>query len=337
MQVMAGASHGGAEAFFERMVAALSRAGVQQHLAIRRDPGRLERLAATGASISQHRFGGRLDLLTPWQLARQAKAFQPEVTLAWMSRAALMTPKRYGTVAARLGGYYSLKYYKGCDHLIGNTQDICDYLVRQGWPPERAHYLPNFVDAEPRPKVLRADYDTPDDAPLVLALGRLHRRKGFDVLLASMAAMPHTYLWIAGAGPEEVELQRQATALGVAERVRWLGWQQDVGGLYAACDVFACPSRAEPLGNVVIEAWAFDAPVVATAVAGPMSLIDDGVSGVLVPPEDADAMAAAIAALVADPGKADALRGAGREAYARSFTEEAVVAQYLTFFEKVRG
>ena len=337
MQVMAGAPHGGAEAFFERMVAALSRAGVQQHLAIRRNPERSKLLTASGASISEHRFGGRIDILTPWQLSRQAKKFQPEVMLAWMSRAAMMTPKGYGTVAARLGGYYSLKYYKGCHHLIGNTRDICDYLVRKGWPEERTHYLPNFVDAEPRSAVLRSDLDTPDDVPLIFALGRIHRRKGFDVLLPSLASMPRAYLWVAGEGPEEAELRRLASALGVADRVRWLGWQRDVGGFYAASDVFVCPSRFEPLGNVVIEAWAHGVPVVATTSAGPSALIDDGVSGLLVPPEDADGMAAALSSVLADPAKADALRGAGREAYAKAFTEEAVVAQYLEFFAKVRG
>lgn len=336
MQVMAGASVGGAEAFFERIAAALSRVGVLQHLAIRRDPDRLARLRPIGAAVSVHRFGGPLDFLTPWQLAQEAKRFQPDVTLAWMSRGAAMAPKRYGVVVARLGGYYSLKYYKGCHHLIGNTQDIRDYLIRQGWPAERAHYLPNFVDAEPKPPANRADHDTPEDAPLLLALGRLHWRKGFDVLLAALEEIPGAYLWIAGEGPEQAELQRIASAAGVAERVRWLGWQQDVGALYAACDVFVCPSRAEPLGNVVIEAWAHGAPVVATSCAGPSALVDEGVTGMLVPPEEAFALAEVVKFLLANPAKAATMRMAGHEAYESAFTEEAVVAQYLDFFEKVR-
>lgn len=337
MQVMAGAAHGGAEAFFERMAAALSRAGVRQHLAIRRNPDRARQLQIPGAGISEHRFGRRVDFWTPMQLSRHARKFQPDVTLAWMSRAALMTPKRHGVVVARLGGYYSLKYYKGCDHLIGNTRDICDYLIRQGWPEERTHYLPNFVDAAPQTPVQRAAHDTPDDVPLIFALGRLQRRKGFDVLLAALAALPLAHLWIAGEGPEEAELRRQAMALGIADRVRWLGWQQDVGGLFAACDVFVCPSRAEPLGKVVIEAWAHGAPVLATATAGPSSLIENGATGLLVPPEDADALAAALTSLLADPAMMQSLREAGQEAYANAFTEKAVVAQYLEFFATVRG
>ena len=337
MQVMAGALNGGAEAFFERMVGALGRSGVKQHLAIRNEPARVSRLRPSNAAISTHRFGGHWDLLTPWQLKREAKRFQPDVTLAWMSRAALMAPKRPGVVTARLGGYYKLKYYKGCHHLIGNTKDICDYIVRQGWPAGQTHYLPNFVDAEPVPAADRAAFDTPEDAPLLLSLGRLHWRKGFDVLLSALQSIPGAYLWVAGEGPEEAELQRIASAAGIADRVRWLGWRQGVGDLYAACDVFVCPSRAEPLGNVVIEAWAHGAPVVATASAGPAALIEEGVSGMLVPPEDADALAGAIRTVLDNPALAADLREAGREGYAKSFTEDAVVAQYRAFFEQVRA
>jgi glycosyltransferase involved in cell wall biosynthesis len=337
MQAMAGSPVGGAEAFFERLAAALARAGVTQHLAIRRNPARAARLAPLGSAISQHRYGGAFDLCTAWELRREAKRFGPDVTLAWMSRAAHLVPRRPGVPVARLGGYYKLKYYRRCRHLIGNTPDICDYLVRQGWPRERTHYLPNFVDAAPLPPESRAAHATPDDALLLLGLGRLHWRKGFDVLIAALASLPHAYLWIAGTGPEQAELQRIAGTAGVADRVRWLGWRQDVGALYRAADVFVCPSRAEPLGNVVIEAWAHGAPVVATDTAGPAALIRDGATGLLVPAGRADAIAAAVARLGRGSPLAQGLREAGQAAYRAAFTEPAVVARYLEFFDRIRS
>jgi glycosyltransferase involved in cell wall biosynthesis len=337
MQVMAGGSVGGAEAFFERMVLALGRAGIVQHIAVRRHPTRVAHLRASGAEISQHPFGGALDFRTRRRLRREAKRFRPDIVLAWMSRAAAMAPQQPGVLMARLGGYYNLKYYRNCDHLIGNTRDICDYLVRQGWPEDRTHYLPNFVDAEPAPPEDRALHDTPANAPLLLSLGRLHWRKGFDVLLSALRAVPGAFLWIAGAGPAEPELRRCAAELGVADRVRWLGWRQDVGALYRACDVFVCPSRQEPLGNVVIEAWAHGAPVVATHSAGPTALIGTGETGILVPPEDADSLACAIRTVLSAPAQAAAMREAGRAAYEGEFTEAAVVGRYLEFFERVRA
>ncbi|MEO0035342.1 MAG: hypothetical protein RLZZ501_1365, partial [Pseudomonadota bacterium] len=88
LQAMAGAPQGGAEAFFERLAPALARAGIEQHLAIRRNPDRAARLRGQGLAVSELRFGGRLDFTTGSGLARLAKEFRPDVILAWMNRAA---------------------------------------------------------------------------------------------------------------------------------------------------------------------------------------------------------------------------------------------------------
>lgn len=335
MQVMAGGPQGGAEAFFERLAIALAAPDLEQLLAIRRDAGRAARLRAAGLQVSEHAFGGRLDLMTPWRLRRLAQRFQPDITLSWMNRGTRMAPTRPGVLVARLGGYYALKYYRHCQHLIGNTQDIVDYLVRAGWPADKAHYLPNFVTASDEPAESRAAHDTPADAPLLLALGRFHRNKGFDVLLAALAQVPDAILWLAGAGPEETKLRQQALSLGVDDRVRWLGWRQDVGPLYRACDVFVCPSRHEPLGNVVIEAWAHRAAIVAADASGPASLLTDRETGRLVPREDAAGLAEALTEALAHPAEAAGMADAGYQAFAAQFSEAVVVRQYRDFFESV--
>jgi glycosyltransferase involved in cell wall biosynthesis len=337
LQAMAGAPLGGAEAFFERLAPALDRAGVDQRIVIRRDAGRAGRLRAAGIEPVQLRFGGRLDFATSRALRRQIKDFDPDIVLGWMSRAARFCPRGRHVLAARLGGYYDLKYFRHCDHLIGNTQDIADYLVKSGWPAERAHYLPNFVEAAPAPAVDRASLDTPEDAPLLLALGRLHVNKAFDTLIAALAALPTAWLWIAGEGPLRAELEAQARTLGVDGRLRFLGWRHDMPALLAAADILVCSSRHEPLGNVVIEGWAHGRPVVATRSAGPGSLIADERSGLLVDIDDAPALAAALARVIESPDLRAALVGAGRAAYEAEFTEAAVVARYLDFFDRVRA
>jgi glycosyltransferase involved in cell wall biosynthesis len=235
----------------------------------------------------------------------------------------------------RLGGYYKLKYYRGCDHLIGNTPDIVEHLLREGWPKEKARYVPNFVDAAPAPPVGRSSLDTPGDASVLLALGRLHRNKAFDVAIRALAELPNSVLWIAGEGPERNALGTLADDLGVAKRIRWLGWRDDVPALLAATDVLVCPSRIEPLGNVVIEAWAHGRPVVAAASAGPGWLIEDEVSGLLVPLENANALAGAVGRVLGDLGMSARLVEAGRAAYLARFSEPAVVARYVELFEEV--
>lgn len=343
LQAIAGAPVGGAEAFFERLAMAFARRGVAQRVAIRRDARRAGDLRAAGVDVVELGFRGPLDLATRWALAREIGRFAPDVVLGWMNRAcaalpprALLPGARHATVG-RLGGYYALKYYRRCDWLVANTPDIRDWLVREGWPAARVVHLPNFVDAEPAPPADRAALGTPADATLALALGRLHPNKGFDVLLEALARAPGIHLWIAGEGPEDAALRARAASLGVEGRVRFLGWRRDVASLLAASDMLACPSRHEPLGNVVIEAWAHRRPVVAAASQGPRQLLRDGETGLLVPVEDADALARAMSALAADPDRAAALAAAGRDAYEAGFTEAAVVQRYLDFLAAIAG
>ena len=177
-----------------------------------------------------------------------------------MSRAASACPKGDFVHVGRLGGYYDLKYYRSCDHLVANTRDIADYITRAGWPAERVHYLPNFAPHERAAPVARASLGTPETAPLALALGRLHRSKGFDVLLGALKSSPCFHLWLAGEGEERAALEARVAELRIGGRVKFLGWREDVPALLAACDMLVCPSRHEPLGNVVLEAWAARCP-----------------------------------------------------------------------------
>ena len=340
MQVMAGAHHGGAEVFFERLVGALGRAGVDQHVIIRHDTERADRLRSQGQVPVQMTFGGKLDICTRMALRREVEKFDPDVALTWMSRATAMFPAskdvaRRPVLCARLGGYYPIKYYRRCDHLIGNTPDIVDYLIGAGWPRARAHYLPNFVPGLRAEPVARGSLGTPEGVPLIVALGRLHRNKAFDVLLSAISELPGVHLWLAGEGPEEQALRRQADLLSIDNRVHFLGWRDDAPELLAAANLLVCPSRVEPLGNVVIEAWAQGAPVVAARASGPAFLITDRATGCLVPIDDAGGLADAIREVISTPALAADLAEAGRDAFDRQFTETAVVAQYRAFFEKV--
>jgi glycosyltransferase involved in cell wall biosynthesis len=338
LQAMAGQEHGGAEAFFERLAIALHRAGLPQDILIRTDPARAARLRDAGLTVTELPFGGLFDRTTRRRFAAAIDRVRPRLVLTWMSRATRFCPPARGDDfihAARLGGYYDLRRYRHCHHLIGNTRDLCDWMTGQGWPAERVHYLPNFAADDTAPPVDRAAFATPADAPLILALGRLHANKAFDVLIRALADLPGTYLWIAGTGPLGDDLARLAESVGVADRTRFLGWRSDTAALSAAADLFVCPSRHEPLGNVVIEAWARRLPVVAAASQGPRQLILDGVNGLLAPIDDPPALAAACRRALTDPDLAGRLAAAGRDAFDRDFTERAVVARYLDFFATV--
>ena len=332
---MAGASHGGAETFFVRLAGALQRAGEDQHVLIRRNADRSRRLREAGVSVTELGFRNRFDLPTQLAFRREIARWKPSIVLTWMSRATQLCPAGDFAHVARLGGYYDLKYYRRCDHLIGNTRDIVGYLLRRGWPEQRAHYLPNFVPAMRAPPLARASLDTPERVPLALALGRLHPNKGFDVVLDAVAKTRGLHLWLAGDGPLLGELRERAARLGIADRVRFLGWRDDIAPLLAAVDMLVSSSRYEPLGNVVIEAWSAGVPVVATATAGPATLIRDGETGLLAPVEEPAALAEAMTRLAEDPALRARLAAAGHAAYAAEFSETVVVARYRAFFERV--
>ena len=340
MMAMAGARHGGAEAFFERLAIAFSRRAIDLKVVIRRDGERAARLASEGINPIQLAFGGLLDRATRKRLAKEIADFSPHVCLSFMSRAAKFAPvgrpgRRLNI--ARLGGYYAAKYYRGCDHLIGNTQDICRHLVAAGFPDETVHYVPNFVDEGIVASAPRDTYDTPNSAPLVVSMGRFHRNKAFDTLLMALKGLPSAYLWLAGDGELEPDLKELCGNLGLSERVRFLGWIDDTRPLLEAADIIAVPSRHEPLGNVILEAWARQKPVVAAASEGPAQLIDDGVTGLLAPIDDAEALARALQRLMDDATFASAVAEAGQAAYLRTFSETVVVDTYLNLVRRLCG
>lgn len=334
--IMAGAHHGGAETFFVRLCVALAGAGEQVLAVIRRDAERAAALSRAGLDPVQLGFGGPLDLLTRLRLGRTLTRFAPRVAMAWMNRAARFTPPGPWVRVGRLGGYYDLRYYAGFDHLVGNTQGIVGWIAHQGWPRGRVHHLPNFApDLADTAPVERASLGVSRDAFLVLTMGRLHPNKGFDVLIEALAHLPGVVVAIAGEGEERAALTALAARRGVDGRVRFLGWRDDQAGLLAACDLFVCPSRHEPLGNVVLEAWSAARPVVAAASVGPSELIEHGVTGLLVPVDDARALADAIAALREDTLRARLLAEAGRAAFLRDHAEAPVVARWRGFLAEV--
>jgi len=166
-------------------------------------------------------------------------------------------------------------------------------------------------------------------------MGRLHRNKGFDVLIAAISRLAGVHAAIAGEGPERVALERLARHAGVADRVHFLGWRTDTAALLAACDALACPSRSEPLGNVILEAFSAGRPVVASMAEGPRHLIESGRTGVLVAQESAIALAAGLEGVLHNPAQSAAMVQAARQRYEQAHSESSVIARWRDFLGAV--
>jgi glycosyltransferase involved in cell wall biosynthesis len=336
LHVMAGAAVGGAETAFVDICIGQKQAGFDVYTACR-PAARNKALHDAGVPVVELPFGGIFDFKTTPALKKLIADINPAVVVTWMNRAAKKLPKlknRDFIWVPRLGGYYDLKYYKGCDHFVVNAPDIGRWMEAQGVPSEKISFIPNFADlpenVAPTP---RASLDTPEDAFLFLTLGRLHVNKAFDTLLSAMAHVPDAYLWIGGEGPEREALTSQCRALGLENRVRFLGWRDDRWALLAACDAFVFPSRHEPFGNSFMNAWAAGKALVTTASQGPSHFVRDDVNGLVTPIDDVQALAVAMNKVMIDPVLRENMAIAGQAEYARAFDKKAILEQWQQLFK----
>lgn len=337
LQVMAGARHGGAETAFVDLCAAMSQDGMDI-IALSRPNARLDRLRTLGIPVHTAPFGGPLDLYTGWKLRRIVRRTQPDLIQTWMSRAARHIPRRMGVpVVSRLGGYYKLRHFPHTDYFTTITPALRDWLIDQGVAPDRVRHINNFAETEvpTPPPVPRASLNTPEGAPLLLALGRLHPSKALDIPIAALRDLPGVWLWIAGEGPQRADLERLARQTGVADRVRFLGWRDDRAALFAACDICVFPSRYEPFGTVFVQAWAHGKPLVTTLSDGPRQFVRDGIDALTIPVDDSGALAAAIRKIVENPTLRERLVHEGRMHYERAFTKAATLTAYRSFYKDI--
>ena len=337
-QVLAGAAQGGAENFFVRLVKGLNgQADCQQKAFIRDHAHRVNALKSAGVSAEGFSFGGKLDFLGRLKYTRALNKYNPDIVLTWMSRASGTTPKGNYILVNRLGHYYNLKYYRHADYWVGISKGICKHLIDGGMPKERVFHIPNFADETPVTPLPRDSYDTPIDKPLILAAGRLHVNKGFDILLQSLVDVPEATLWLAGAGPEESNLKALCSKLGLDSRVRFLGWRDDVTTLMKTADVFVCPSRHEGLGSIVMESWAHRCPIIATRSQGPGEVIEDGYSGLLTDIDNVGQLTQAITSLLDDDDLKRRLIDNASKVYAEGYSEAYIVREYLKLFKLLRS
>ncbi len=227
-------------------------------------------------------------------------------------------------------------------HFVTVSADLRRWLIEDvRVPAAKVSAIHNGVDLSRFGRAGRLEsrlrLDLPAEAPIVGTVGRLDPVKDQAGLIRAFAkvrsAHPEALLVVVGDGPCRAELQDVAAASGQGDHVRLLGNRDDIPAVMSALDVFVLPSIAEGISNTILEAMASGLPVVATRVGGNPELVEDGIGGALVPRQDPSALAAAIAAYVADPelrrrhGLASRQRATGHfslermaEAYANLYT-----------------
>lgn len=211
------------------------------------------------------------------------------------------TPKPLNAISRYL--YGSVCYH----HIIAIADYVRGVLMESGIPAEKTTTIHHGTDTElfaPSAVTVpveeyRATYSIPNDGRLVIGFaGRFVPEKGGDVLLGALAKQPELVGVFFGDGARKDEWQTFARELGIADRLVWAGFQEQIGNALNAVDIFVLPSVwAEPCAAVVQQAMALDKPVIGTNIGGTPEMIAEGETGLLVPPGNPDALADALSRL----------------------------------------
>jgi glycosyltransferase involved in cell wall biosynthesis len=229
------------------------------------------------------------------------------------------------------------------DRLIAVSRAIVHKLTDEGRDTVPVNLIYNGVDLQRYDHqepccTLREEYGMELGSQIVGVVARLEPEKGHRTLLEAwpgvIRAVPDAYLLVVGEGSLREELEAQARSLRIAHRVVFTGRRDDMPAVTAALDVAVLPSYREAQGLTVLEAMALSRPVVASNVGGIPEMITDGVTGLLVPPHDAPALAGAIVRLLTDHPYADLLARAGHDLVHERFCVERMVADIEAIYDE---
>jgi len=215
--------------------------------------------------------------------------------------------------------------------MVANSRAAAEQLISQGIRAHRIDIVPNGIDLTlfPQRNLWRP-------ARRITMVACLRAGKRIDVLIAAapriLARHPDIEIQIVGDGPCREKLVALARSTGVSPHVQFMGHRDDVPAILTTSDLFVLPSASEASPNVVLEAMAAGLPVVASRVGGIPEIVDDGVTGHLVPPSDPDALAAAILDVLDHPNRGAAFGQAGRRRIAREYSFDRMVAQFESLY-----
>lgn len=317
-------------------------------------------LAAPGIPVFELERRDGNDPRLVWRLYRLFRRVRPHVvhTHAWgtlleglvaarLARVPIVVHGEHGTLKLRLYQRWLQRHvWSWADQVLSVSNRLSERMSSEiGFPLEKIETIRNGVDplrfGHMGRDEARVALGLPADGLVIGTVGRLVPVKDHFSLLEALRLLRHEGIEpaviVAGEGPLRDEISKRAAALGVAHQVRLLGHRSDVETVLAGLDVFVLPSASEGLSNTVLEAMATGLPVVATRVGGADEVVEDGVTGLLVPPGSPDALARAIAEIVRDPARGSSMGAAARRRVETEFALVETVRQYEALYLRLAG
>ncbi|MFY8144506.1 MAG: glycosyltransferase [Caulobacter sp.] len=208
-------------------------------------------------------------------------------------------------------------------HYVCVGRHLAALAIERGAPADHVWFVPNAVKP---PRAQAHPFAVDGAAVRIVAAGRLHSKKGFDVLIRAIGKLRawdyEVTCQIAGEGDERGALETLIRELDLEACVSLEGWTDDVAGFLATGDLFAFPSHQEGFPLTLLEAMAVGLPVVASEIDGPLEILTDGVDGRLVPDDDPDRLAEALAELISQRDVSRRLGGAARQLVLTEYSPE---------------
>ncbi|MGE0681853.1 MAG: glycosyltransferase [Candidatus Binatia bacterium] len=338
---------GGGEAQVSSLTTHLLRSG--HHSVVAADPlGVLSlRLREAGLPVVPLRIRNHLDLRAAFHLRWLVQRGQYDIVHFHTARAHALSPWLHGLKGKRLvtrrmdyplrtGAMTRFLYLHCVDMVVAISQGVYAALTEGNVPPSRIRLIPSGVDTmrfAPDPLArerLRSRYSIDTRNPLVVSVGALVERKGHDFLLTAARFLKekgyHLHYLICGKGPLHKTLVDQVQTLGIVQEVQLIGFCPNVPEFLAAADFFVHVPHYEGLGVAIIEALAAGLPIIASRVGGIPELIEEGKTGLLVPPQDAESLSRSLLHLLENPSFARQLGKAG-QMFARKHLDARTMAQ----------
>ena len=223
----------------------------------------------------------------------------------------------------------------GVGRYVAVSHEVAQRVIHKlRWPAQKIQVIHNCVSTI-SPECVAHNPIERTGRPVVLTVARLDEQKGHRYLLEAAAQIPEAQFVLTGDGPLRASLEAQARSLGVEERVKFLGYRSDIADLLANCDVFVLPSLYEGLPLSILEAMSAGKPVIATHIGGTDEAVIANETGLLVPPADSAALAAAIRSVLADRPLAQRLAAAGYTRVEQEFSAAKMVQQVIAVYDEL--
>ena len=339
----------GAERICLSLSADLQKRGHRVLLLCKPDGGMPDEAKRLGIAVQTPLIYGKLNLVAPFTIAKIARDFRADVIHTHLSTASL-----WGSLAGKLTQIPTLThvhamntwfYYRFSTLSATCSDGVKQNIVRQGAPSEHVRVVYNGIPTTRLNGVASADdarrmLGLSREQPVIVCVAHLSKKKGQEVLIKAVALLknrfPDLVCLLVGEGEQYNELQQQASQLGISKQVRLLGFRQDAMSVMNSADVVILPSIAkEGLGLVLVEAALLEKPTIGSNLPGIDEAIQDGVTGLLAPPCNAEALAGKLVLLLDNATLRQQMGIAGQKRAQQVFSQSAMVDSFEAIYREL--